>query len=100
MKIFATPIPALRSLLIQAEHMEQVLTLNVGQIETARQRTQAELDRYNQGRGDLTFVLQGQDNEERAALSYAENAANYHRLNLQIRALMDELLTSPAEDQP
>ena len=86
----------LRSLLIQADQMERVLALNERQIETAKQRTDAELLRYNQGRGDLAFVIQAQDNEEGAALSYAQNAANYHRINLQLLSLIDEFLPSPA----
>ncbi len=85
----------LRNLLIQAEQMEKVLVLNERQIETARERTEAELQRYNQGRGDLAFVIQAQDNEEGAALSYAQNAANYQRINLQLLSLIDEFMPSP-----
>lgn len=83
---------ALHNLIIQIEGMEQVLDLNERQIETARQKTEEEVKLYNQGRGDLTFVIQSQDNEERARLTYAQNAATYQGLYLRLQALIDELL--------
>ncbi|UCH11195.1 MAG: TolC family protein, partial [Fidelibacterota bacterium] len=82
----------LRNLLIQIEGMERVLALNEQQIESARLKTAEELKRYEQGRGDLVFVIQSQDNEERAKLSYAQNAALYHGQQLRLKALLDELL--------
>jgi len=82
----------LRNLLIQMQGLERVMALNAQQIISARLKTQEELKRYNQGRGDLTFVIQSQDNEERARLTYAVNAATYQSLNLQLKALLDELL--------
>lgn len=85
---------ALNNLLIQIEGIEQVLALNEQQIESARLKTQEELKRYNQGLGDLTFVIQSQDNERNARLTYAQNAASYQGLNLRLQALLDELLTT------
>lgn len=85
---------SLLNLLIQMEGIERVLALNEQQIESARLKTNEELKRYNQGRGDLTFVIQSQDNEERARLTYAQNAATYQGLNISLKALMDELLPS------
>ncbi|UCD30307.1 MAG: hypothetical protein JSV03_07520 [Planctomycetota bacterium] len=64
----------LRNLLIQIEGLVQVLSLNEQHIESACFKTVEELKRYNQGRGDLVFVIQSRDNEERAKLSYALNA--------------------------
>jgi outer membrane protein TolC len=85
-----------RNLAIQLQELEKVLALNERQIASAREKTAAELQRYNQGRGDLAFVIQSQDNVQAARLAYAQNAALYHRLNLQLDALMDELLTAEA----
>ncbi|MCK4251372.1 TolC family protein, partial [candidate division WOR-3 bacterium] len=82
-----------RNLLISIKEMEKVLVLNQEQIESAKAKTREELRLYNQGRGILTFVIQSRDNEEQAKLTYAQNAANYHKLILQYRALMDELFT-------
>lgn len=83
---------AIRNLLILIGEMEDVLALNQEQIESAEAKTREELRLYNQGRGILTFVIQSRDNEEAAKLNYAQNAASYHKLVLQYRALMDELL--------
>ncbi len=85
------------NLLILIREMEKVLELNQEQIESARAKTEEELRLYNQGRGDLTFVIQSRDNEENAKLTYAQNAAAYHKLILQYRALVDEFLPSPGE---
>ena len=82
---------ALQNLLIQIEEIEKVLDLNRKQMETAKLKTEEELERYNQGRSDLTFVIQSQDNEESAKMFYAQNAATYHGLDLRLKALLDEL---------
>jgi len=85
---------ALTHLHIQIRELEEVLKLNQEQIESARQKTEEELKLYNQGRGDLTFVIQSRDNEENAKLTYAQNSIFYHKLILQYHALLDELLPS------
>jgi outer membrane protein TolC len=85
---------AVRNLLIQIDELAKVLTLNQEHIESARVKTKEELRLYNQGRNQLTFVIQSRDNEENAKLIYAHNGALYHTLILQYRSLMDELLTS------
>ncbi|MFC1481681.1 TolC family protein [Candidatus Neomarinimicrobiota bacterium] len=82
----------LQSILIQLREFERALELNRRQIETAKLRTAEEQERYNKGRGDLAFVIQSQDSEERARLTYAQNAATYQRLHLQLKALLDTLL--------
>ncbi len=81
-----------RNLLILIKEMEKVLVLNQEQIESAQAKTKEEIRLYNQGRSDLTFVIQSHDNEEVAKLTYAENAITYQKLILQYHALMDELL--------
>ena len=81
----------MRSLLIQLAEIEKVLFLNRDQIMSAGEKTVEELMMYNQWRGQLTFVVQSRDNEENAKLTYADNAALYHMLLLQYRALLDEL---------
>ena len=85
---------ALTHLHIQIKELEGVLHLNQEQIESAREKTEEELKLYNQGRGDLTFVIQSRDNEENAKLTYAQNSISYHKLILQYRTLLDELLPS------
>ena len=82
---------SLRNVFIQMAGMETILALNREQIESAREKTKEEVKMYNQGRGQLTFVIQSRDNEENAKLTYVDNAALYHSLLLQYRALLDEL---------
>ena len=88
-----------RNLLIQIKEMAKVLALNQEQIESAKAKTQEEIQLYNQGRGDLTFVIQSRDNEENAKLTYAQNGASYHKLILQYRNLVDELLPSDTTER-
>ena len=82
---------SLSSLHAQLTKLMGVLELNREQIESAKLRTIEETKIYEQGRGDLTFVIMSRDNEESAKLAYAENALNYQKLWLQYQALMDEL---------
>ena len=81
------------NLLILIQELEKVLQLNQEQIESAAAKTEEELDLYNQGRSDLTFVILSRDNEQQAKLTYAQNAASYQKLILQYHALMDEFFT-------
>ena len=90
---------AVRNILVQIKEMEEVLFLNKEQISSAKKKTFEENRMYNQGRGDLTFVIQSRDNEQNAKLTYAQNAAIYKKLILQYRALMDELLLSTVPEQ-
>jgi outer membrane protein TolC len=82
----------LRSLWIKVQELEKILVLNQQEIETARKKTDEERNIYNQGRGDMTFVIQSRDREALAQLTYAVNAASYHQLVLAYRALVDDLL--------
>jgi len=80
------------NLLVRIQDMENILDLNRKQIESAREKTKEELKLYNQGRGQLTFVIQSEDGEEEALLTYAGNAYLYQTLMLQYMALLDKLL--------
>ncbi|UCC44706.1 MAG: TolC family protein [Candidatus Zixiibacteriota bacterium] len=82
---------AVANLLTRAGQLEGVLQLNREQIESARKKTQEELKLYDQGRGELTFVIQSRDSEQAARLTYAGNALTYQKLLLEYRALMDQL---------
>ncbi len=86
----------LRSIMIQIKEMEKVLALNRRRIESANEKREEELKLYNQGRGELTFVLQSRVSEENAKMVYVENSCLYHLYVLQYRALMDELLPGQA----
>ncbi|MDH5678863.1 MAG: TolC family protein [Nitrospinota bacterium] len=92
---------ALKNTLARITILEQALALDRERIKIAEEKTKAELKRYDQGRSELTFVIQSRDSEEAARLVHARDCADYHRLALVYRALMDTLLPSPAvEDAP
>ena len=82
----------LADLLVQLEDLKAILRLNREQIQSAETLLQEEQRMYNQGRGQLRFVLQSRDNIQNARLTLAENAANYHRLVLQYREITDQLI--------
>ncbi len=81
----------LTNLHIQMTELQGVLDLNIEQIASAERRTVEELRMYNQGRGNLTFVIQSQDSEQNARLTYAANAATYHMLMIQFHSLLDQI---------
>jgi len=82
----------LRNFLVQLEQLEGVMALNREQIEVAQLRTKEELSRHNQGRSELSFVIQSRDNEQNAQFSLATNAARYQKIWLRYTALMDVLI--------
>jgi outer membrane protein TolC len=86
---------AARSILTRMQELRDVIASNVAAIESNRKRTEEEQKLYDQGRGDLTFVIQSRDRVAISQLEYAENAATYHGLILQLEALTDELLPTP-----
>ncbi len=86
-----TLVSSLTTLYIQINELENILTLNQEQIEATKQRTKEELKLYNQGRGDLTFIIMSRDNEENAKLTYVLNSVKYHKLIFEFKELTDQL---------
>ncbi len=85
---------SLRNVMTQLKELEKVLMLNRKQILVAKDKTKAELQRYEQGRIELTFVIQSRDNEQNVQLIYAQNGALYHKLLLRYHELMDQMIDS------
>jgi len=81
----------MHSLLIQMSDLKEILELNREQIGSAHEKTAEERRLYEQGRSELNFVIQAEDNEGNARLTYAVNAAEFHRLYHQYLALCDML---------
>ncbi|MGD8414330.1 MAG: TolC family protein [Candidatus Latescibacterota bacterium] len=88
-----------RSIIVQMNELKDVIEANRLSVAANTKRTEEELKLYNQGRGDLAFVIQARDNVALSELEYAGNLANYHNLVLQLEALSDRLLPTP-EDNP
>ncbi len=68
----------LSSLFIQIKELNTILNLNDKVIQSAKMRMAEEQKLYEQGRGQLNFVIAGRDNLQNAKLLRAENAARYH----------------------
>jgi len=88
---------SLRGILAEMSELDAAVRENTRRIETAEKKTRAEQKLYDQGRGDLTFVIQSRDGEAVARLGLAETSATFQSLALQYRALVDELLSSVDE---
>ena len=90
-----------RRIIVELVELRDVIAANKLSIEANEKRTGEELKLYNQGRGDLAFVIQARDNIALSELEYAGNVATYHNLLLRLEALSDQLLPVPdagAED--
>ena len=77
----------------QLTHLKIAMEEDRRRIDTAEKKTVAEKEMYDQGRGDLTFVIQSRDGEAVAKLDRAQKASLYQQLFMQYQALMDELLS-------
>jgi outer membrane protein TolC len=91
---------AARSIIVRMEELRDVIDANILAISANEKRTEEELKLYNQGRGDLAFVIQSQDNIALSELEYAGNVTTYHNLILQLEALADQLLPTPEKTSP
>lgn len=80
------------SLLIQAIELEKIIDLSRQLIESAEEKASEEERLYNQGRNMLTNVIQSRDSVQAQKAKLVDDFARYHRLIIQYRAFMDELL--------
>jgi outer membrane protein TolC len=80
------------SLLIQAVELEKIIELNKQLIDSAEEKASEEARLYSQGRNILTNVIQSRDSVQAQKAKLVDNFARYHRLIIQYRALMDQLL--------
>jgi len=87
-----------RSIIVRMRELRDVIDANIAAIAANEKRTEEELKLYNQGRGDLAFVIQSRDNIALSELEYAGNVATYHNLLLQLEALADRLLPTPPDE--
>lgn len=80
------------SLLIQAAELEKIIELNRQLIDSAEEKAVEEARLYNQGRNMLTNVIQSRDSVQAQRARLVDSFARYHRLIIQYRAVMDQLL--------
>lgn len=80
------------SLAIQAVELEKIIELSRQLIASAEEKSSEEARLYSQGRNMLTNVIQSRDSVQAQKAKLVDNFARYHRLIIQYRAFMDELL--------
>lgn len=72
--------------------LKQMMRSNQAQIEIAKARTIEEKQRYNNGNGQVSFVINAQNNEQVVQLGYVQVAKNYQQAVLEFRASIDQLI--------
>ena len=80
------------SFLVQVSELEKIIELNRQLIELGEEKAVEEARLYNEGKNTLTNVIQSRDSVQAQKEKLADNFAQYHRLVIQYRALMDQLL--------
>ncbi len=72
--------------------LKKILQSNQAQIKIAKARTIEEKQRYNNGNGQASFVINAQNNEQVVRLRYAQVAKNYQKSVLEFQATIDHLV--------
>ncbi|BAS67844.1 TolC family protein [Bathymodiolus septemdierum thioautotrophic gill symbiont] len=72
--------------------LKEMLTSNKVQIDIAKARTIEEKQRYVNGNGQASFVINAQNNEQIVELNYTKTAKNYQKAVLEFKATIDRLL--------
>ncbi|RUA07090.1 MAG: TolC family protein [Gammaproteobacteria bacterium] len=72
--------------------LKEMLTSNKVQIDIAKARTIEEKQRYVNGNGQASFVINAQNNEQIVELNYTKTAKNYQKAVLEFKATIDHLL--------
>jgi len=70
----------------------EIVNVNNIQIKLAKQTLIEEEKLYNKGKGNLTFVLQAQENKHQSEIRYIRSLLEVHRLSFRFLALTDQLL--------
>ncbi len=74
------------------QFLEKMMHSNQVQIKIASARTVEEKQRYSNGNGEASFVINAQNNEQVVKLSYAQVAKNYQKAILAFKASIDQLV--------
>ena len=72
--------------------LKKMMRSNQAQIKIAKARTVEEKQRYSNGNGEASFVINAQNNEQVVRLSYAQVAKNYQKAILEFKASIDQLV--------
>ncbi|MBN1410406.1 MAG: TolC family protein, partial [Spirochaetales bacterium] len=79
----------LESILVNMDNYREIINSNSEFIKSAALKTSEENKLYDQGRGQLTFVLQSKDEEQKAKILYLENLYKARGIFLEYIFLFD-----------
>lgn len=74
--------------------LKKILQSSQQQIKIAKARTIEEKQRYNNGNGQASFVINAQNNEQVVQLNYTQVAKNYQKAVIEFKASIDQLISS------
>ena len=76
----------------QVDSLKEIINIEKKQIQIANERSREQRDNYNNGNGEMEFVISAQDSVQTARLNLAESATKYQKLVIDIKALLDQLI--------
>ena len=76
----------------QVDSLKEIINIEKKQILIANERSREQRDNYNNGNGEMEFVISAQDSVQTARLNLAESATRYQKLVIDIKALLDQLI--------
>ena len=76
----------------QVDSLKEIINIEKKQILIANERSREQRENYNNGNGEMEFVISAQDSVQTARLNLAESATKYQKLVIDIKALLDQLI--------
>ena len=75
----------------QVDSLREIINLGKKQIQIANERAFEQRDNYNNGNGEMEFVISAQNNVQNARLNLAKSVTQYQKVVIDIKALLDQL---------
>jgi len=76
----------------QVDSLKEIINIEKKQILIADERSREQRENYNNGNGEMEFVISAQDSVQTARLNLAESVTQYQKLLIDIKALLDQLI--------
>jgi len=76
----------------QVDSLKEIINIEKKQILIANERSREQRENYNNGNGEMEFVISAQDSVQTARLNLAESVTQYQKLLIDVKALLDQLI--------
>ncbi len=76
----------------QIDSLGEIINLGKKQIQIANERAREQRENYNNGNGEMEFVISAQNSEQNARLNLAKSVTQYQKVLIDIKALLDQLI--------